>query len=152
MTETVWINIPLKYKSLLDSWSNYYSYDTEDTEIGKLLTYRMTTDSDEYISLINFLEEKKLYFYIFRRIYRFTKKEIESAEILQFWVDDDAQDSINIEPTTYRCESCGEKVPILKRKTLHVDQKKIKKYDITAIYDGSLEIIISENLKKSVVE
>lgn len=152
MRETVWINIPLKFKGLLDTWREYYAYDTEDSELGRLVSYRIDTNRSEYANLISFLEKNDIYYYIFRRWYRFTKKEKDESEILLFWTDDDAKDSYTSKPKEYICNKCGKKVPLVERGRLYVDLKKINKYDIMSTYNGDEETIVSEKVKQLFIE
>jgi len=152
MKETVWIYIPSQFNDLLNKWNDYYSYDTEDSDIGKLVAYRMDTSSVEYDSLIRFLKEKNIYHYIFRRVYRFTKKEKDDAEILWLWTDDDAKDSYIPNPINCICKRCGKKSPYITRHNIHVDYKNIKKYDIMSTYHGDIETIVSEKLRQIFIQ
>lgn len=152
MKEKVWINIPLKYKEVLLEWNEYLAYESEDSENGKLVVYSFYTNSKEYDNLIKFLEKNNIKNYIFRRVYTFTKKEKDEAEILWFWTDDDAQDSYISEPIEYVCNKCGKKVPLIKQGKLYVDLKKIKKYDIMSTYNGDQETIVSEKVKQLFIE
>lgn len=148
MKERVWINIPIRYQEILCDWSKSYAYESEDEEHGKLVVYSLYTNSQEYRKLENFLEENSIPYYIFRRVYNFTKNEKDNAEILWFWIDDDAKDSYTPEPTNYVCNKCGKKVLFIDRHMLHVDYKKIKKYDIMSTYSGNIETVVSEKVRE----
>lgn len=97
---------------------------------------------------MNCLDMNGISFYIFRRLHRFAKKEIEKAEILMMNVDDDAKDSENLDPTYRTCEACKRKVPLLERSSLHVDFKRIRKFDFTTTYSGPEEIIVSDRMRR----
>ena len=148
MKEKIWINIPIKYKETLRDWSKFLAYESEDREYGKLVVYSLYTDIKEYNDLEILLNENSVPHYIFRRLYTFTKKEKDNSEILFFWTDDDAKDSYTPEPTSFICNKCNKKVPVIDRHMLHVDIKKIRKFDIMSTYNGDTETIVSEKVKQ----
>ncbi|MEQ8156580.1 MAG: hypothetical protein ABRQ25_17160 [Clostridiaceae bacterium] len=147
MKEKVWINIPAKYKDKLSQWVDFFGYDSED-ENGKLVVYRFLTDSKEYEQITYFLQQKNINFYIFRREYAFTKKEKDNAQILRLRIDDDAKDSCYLEDDMHRCSKCNRLIPQVQRKELHVDYKKIKKYDFMVTYEGTVETIVSDKVRQ----
>lgn len=152
MKEKLWINIPVKFKEELSDWCEFFSYESEDKEMGKLAIYSLYTNSREHNNLIKFLHENDINYYIFRRVYTFTTKEKENAEILWFWTDNDAQDSFTTEPTYNICTKCDKKIPLINAHKLHVDYKKIKKYDIMSTYNGDTETIVSEKVKNLFIQ
>ncbi|ADY55097.1 hypothetical protein Sgly_0736 [Syntrophobotulus glycolicus DSM 8271] len=147
MKEKVWVNIPLNYLEVLRDWSQFFAYESEDEENGKLVVYEFTTNTKEYCNFDQFLKENTIKHYIFRRVYTFTKREKDNAEILWLWTDDDAKESYTPELINHVCDACGKKIPHLDRHLLHVDYKKIKKYDIMSTYHGDTETIVSEKIK-----
>jgi hypothetical protein len=152
LKEKVWINIPIKFKDTLTQWSEFFSYESEDDENGKLIVYSLNTDSKEYNNFISFLNKNHIYYYIFRRVYTFTKKEKDNAEILWFWTDDDAKDSYTPNHSDCACNKCGKKIPLITRNKLHVDFKKIRKYDIMSTYNGDIETIVSEKIRQIFIQ
>ncbi len=118
MKEKVWINISEKYKNILEPWSNFYCYDSEDINLGKVGAYNLFTDSKEYSDLIEFMNESNIEYNIFGRVYRFTKNEIETSEILWFWTDDYAKDSEIPDEEFKICPKC-------KKITPHITRNKI---------------------------
>lgn len=152
MKEKVWINIPIKYKDLLSEWSVFFSYESEDDENGKLIVYSLDTDSNEYNNFVSFLHENHIYYYIFRRLYTFTKREKDNAEILWLWTDDDAEDSYTPNYSQCVCNKCGRPIPIIASCKLHVDVKKIKRFDFMSTYNGDIETIVSEKIRQIFIQ
>lgn len=148
MKEKVWVNVPINYREMLSDWSQFFAYESEDEENGKLVVYRFTTSTKEYSHFDKFLKENAIKHYIFRRVYTFTKREKDNAEILWFWTDDDAKESYTPEPIYHVCDACGKKIPHIDRHRLHVDFENIKKYDIMSTYQGDIETIVSEKIKQ----
>lgn len=144
----MWIYIPETYKEMLAEWQNYYSYDTEDDENGKLVAYSLHTDSKDYKNLMEFLNKNNIYNYIFRRVYNFSKKELQNSEILWFWTDDDAKESYITDSKDDVCVFCENKILAIERGKLYIDYKKIKKYDIMSTYNGDIETIVSERVRQ----
>jgi len=151
LKEKVWINISIKYKENLGDWNEFYSYESEDND-GKIIAYSFYTGSKEYVRFTKYLKEKNIYYYVFRRVYTFTKKEKNNAEILWFWTDDDARDSYVPDSLDNVCNECGKRLPFAARTRLHVDYKKIRKYDIMSTYNGDTETIVSERLRKIFIQ
>jgi len=148
LKEKVWVNIPMNYREMLSDWSQFFVYESEDEENGKLVVYSFYTNTKEYCHFDQFLKENTIKHYIFRRVYTFTKREKDNAEILWFWTDDDAKESFTPEPIYHLCEACGKKIPNLDRHRLHVDYNKIKKVDFMSTYQGDTETIVSERIKQ----
>jgi hypothetical protein len=152
MEENVWIHIPYSFKDLLNSWIKYYSYDTSDKNIGKLVAYKFNTGDKEYEKLCTFLEKNNIQFIIFRREYKFSNSEINKAELLEFVVDNSAKRSYSPDHKKFTiCNNCGEELPLLHYTDLHVDFNTIKKYDISATYSIVGEIIVSQSLRDILV-
>lgn len=153
LKEKIWVNIPEKYQEILSDWSKFYAYESEDELLGKVVVYSLYTDLQDYTDLITYLHKSNIKYYIFRRSYTFTKTEMNNAEILWFWTDDDAKDSYSVvEPWSYICSKCKTKVPVKDRNMLHVDLKKIKKYEILSTYNGETETIVSEKVKQLFIQ
>ncbi len=148
MKERIWMNIPIMYRDILSDWSDFFAYESEDKKYGKLVVYRFSTDTKEYDRFKKLLEVNDVQYYIFRRVYNFTKSEKSKAEILQFWTDDDAKESYSPPQINRVCQTCGKTIPSINRDRLYVDFKKIKKYDIMCTYDGDVEMIVSEKIKQ----
>jgi hypothetical protein len=147
--EKVWVYVPATNRNLLESWSTNYTYDTVDLELGNCVAYSFFTHTSEYHSLMNFLQTNQIGCNIFRRVYRFTKKEIGEAEILVMNLDEDAKDAENLDPTYRRCDACNHNVPLKERSSLHVEYKRIRKFDITTPYNShGVEIIVSERMRR----
>lgn len=152
MKEKVWLNISKKYQGILCEWSEFIAYESEDLENGKVIVYSLYTNQKEYHSLVTFLKKNDIHNYIFRRVYTFTKNEKDNAEILWFWTDDDAKDSYTPETTNCICNKCNGEVPISNRRRIHVDYKKIRKYEIMSTYHGDTETIVSEKVKQLFIQ
>jgi hypothetical protein len=137
---------------MLIEWSDFYSYESEDDENGKLAVYSLYTDLKEYDSFIKFLLSNSIYYYVFRRVYTFTKAEKDNSEILWLCTDDDAKDSYTQEYDKCICNKCGKKLPRVTEGKLQVDFKKIKKYDIMSTYNGDIETIVSEKVRQLFIQ
>ncbi len=147
MKETLWLHVPKTNRQELSEWNEYYKYDTIDDKLGPVIAYSITTDNYAYFSLINRLQSRRIPYEVFRREYKFTKKEIDNAEILKLIIDGNAGESYSPEHEGNICPECGEEVPKQDINDLHVDYKQIKQYDISVTYMGDTEIIVSQKLK-----
>ncbi|KQL39264.1 hypothetical protein AN960_09880 [Bacillus sp. FJAT-25509] len=147
MIETQWIHIEKRFDITDITFKKYYVYTTFDDIVGEAIAYKIKTNSNEYSKFINFLVSNGIRFNIFRREYKFSKKEGEDSEILHLNICSDAKESYSPDHEGYVCEQCKEQVQFLQINNLQVKYLNIKKYDLSITYMGDTEIIISEKLK-----
>jgi len=152
MKEKVWIHIPKNFQRYLQPWIGYFSYETEDEDLGRSVAYSFITNNKKYENLIDLLKKQNIRYFIFRREYLFSKTEIENSEILKLKVFANAKNSYSSDHEGNICSACGEKVQKLYRHKLHVDYKNIRKYDISVTYSGDTEIIISDKVKDLMIK
>jgi hypothetical protein len=143
LKESVWVHLSSEHQSKLDMWLEFLCYNFGENEVA----YKFGTNKVEYKEFIEFLNKEQINYYIFRREYSFSKKEIERAEILELSIDGNADDSDSQETLLYLCDNCGNYVNHLHRENLHVAYKYIKKYDISISHPCNNEIFVSEKLK-----
>jgi hypothetical protein len=141
MNSKIWIEVNIKFKEKLIDWKENIIFELDDAVV-----FKVNFQSIESNELIKYLLLNKIEYNIFRIEYKFNKKDISNAEILDLSIDDESVDSEIINEKDERCVCCGTKIPQLNKKIM-VDYGKLKGKDVIATNVSNYSIIISEKVK-----
>jgi hypothetical protein len=141
-----YIHVSKSYENELLDWKGFISYESEDVKLGKVIAFKLIEDTEKYNQLIKYLNIHKIEYLIFRKDYKFNKKDIENAQIYYLHLYKSIEQYYDDFTERESCMKCHKKIKTF-RKKVYLDKKIITRFDIFTHYFGREEIIVSEKLK-----
>jgi len=152
MKQFLWIHIPVNDVKLLDGSLGKPEYESFDNDFGKVEAFKIINSYFDDEITFNNLKSMGVRYSVFRREYKFSKKEIENAEILVMKIDDCAKGSGSEEHKGVLCNECGlNYLSIRDTCSLFLNSLFLKKVDICCTYMGESELLVSQQLADELV-